>query len=131
MLFQKEYRDDICSHFCFFQTAMMPDRALSVYILLEMSSEALVLVAVLAVFVTYFIVWTRDAPRERQNIELQITAPLPSDVSLDKSDGTLNYESHFSEADEVWSHEKSYHMYCEFYEGLDDEAIHNVENMME
>ena len=96
-----------------------------------MSIEAFILVAITTVIVTYLMVQTWDVPRERQSIGLDIRATVPSNVSSDGSTSNDNDEDHFREAEDAWTHEKSYHVYSEFYEGLSDEALHNLENMME
>lgn len=110
---------------------MKHEAAFTLNIVVEMSIEAFILVTITIVIVTYFMIKTWDVPRERQINGVHLRAPFPSDVSSDDSTGSQNDEDQFSEADEVWTHEKSYHLYCDFYEGLSDEALHNLENMLE
>ena len=107
---------------------MKHEAAFTLNIVVEMSIEAFILVTITIVIVTYFMVKTWDVPTERQ---MNLRATVQSDVSSDGSARSENDEDHFSEADEEWTHEKSYHMYCDFYEGLSDEALHNLENMLE
>ena len=110
---------------------MKPETAFSLSFVVEMSIEAFILAAITTIFVTYFMVQSWDVPRERQNTGLDLIATVSSDVSSDDSASSENDEDHFSAADEEWTHEKSYDLYCDFYEGLSDEALHNLENMME
>lgn len=110
---------------------MKHEAAFTLNIVVEMSIEAFTLAAFTTVIVAYFMVQSWDVSREIQNTGLDLRETVPSDVSSDDSSSSENDEDHFSEADEVWTHEKSYHMYCDFYEGLSDEALHNLENMME
>lgn len=111
---------------------MKPSSAFSLIIVVEVSFEALVILAIGTICVTYLIVWNRDDAKRGPKRDINAWVAPPSDSSSVVSSSTDQEEDHFSEAScDLWTPERTFNMYCEFYEGLGEEELHNLENQME